>query len=49
MAWILNDEIREVKKEMSVLSSFQSKGVLLRSKEREIEEGENVLGTFLKR
>ncbi len=33
-------EITEVKKEMSVLSSIQGKGVILRSKEREIEQGE---------
>lgn len=44
-----NDEIREVKKEMSVLSSFQSKGVLLRSKEREIEEGEKCTRYFFKK
>ncbi len=32
-----NNEIQEVKKEMSVLANIESKGVILRSKEREIE------------
>uniref|UniRef100_A0A9J8CAK8 Reverse transcriptase domain-containing protein n=1 Tax=Cyprinus carpio carpio TaxID=630221 RepID=A0A9J8CAK8_CYPCA len=42
-------EITEVKKEMSVLSSIQSKGVILRSKEREIEEGEKCTRYFFKK
>jgi len=41
-----NDEMKEVKKEMSVLSSYQSKGFILRSKEREIEEGEKCTRYF---
>ena len=35
-----NEEIKQVKKEMSVLSEIISKGIILRSKEQEIEEGE---------
>ncbi len=42
-------EIQEVKKEMSVLANIQSKGVILRSKEREIEEGEKCTRYFFKK
>ncbi len=44
-----NNEIQEVKKEMSVLANIQSKGVILRSKEREIEEGEKCTRYFFKK
>nr|BAD04856.1 reverse transcriptase [Takifugu rubripes] len=44
-----NEEIKQVKKEMSVLSEIQSKGVILRSKEREIEEGEKCTRYFFKK
>jgi len=43
------EEIKEVKKEMSVLSEAQSKGVILRCKEKEIEEGEKCTRYFFKK
>ena len=43
-----NKEIREVKKEMSILAEIKSKGVILRSREREIEEGEKCTRYFFK-
>ncbi len=42
-------DITEVKKEMSVLSSIQGKGVILRSKERETEQGEKCTRYFKKK
>lgn len=44
-----NDEIREVKKEMSILAEEKSKGVILRSRERELEEGEKCTRYFFKK
>ena len=35
-----SEEIKEVKKEMSVLNEIKSKGAILRSREQEVEEGE---------
>uniref|UniRef100_A0A8C7IU91 Reverse transcriptase domain-containing protein n=1 Tax=Oncorhynchus kisutch TaxID=8019 RepID=A0A8C7IU91_ONCKI len=44
-----NQEIKEVKKEMAFLAEQRSKGVILRSKERELEEGEKCTRYFLKK
>lgn len=44
-----NEEIKQVKKEMSVLSEIKSKGVILRSREREIEEGEKCTRYFFRK
>lgn len=44
-----NEEIQEVKKEMSVLAEIKSKGFILRSKEKEIEEGEKCTRYFFKK
>jgi len=44
-----NEEIKEVKKEMMILSEITSKGVILRSKEREVEEGEKCTRYFFKK
>lgn len=44
-----NEEIKQIKTEMSVLAEFKSKGVILRSKEREIEEGEKCTRFFFKK
>lgn len=44
-----NEEILEVKKEMSELAEIRSKGVILRSKERKIEEGEKCTRYFFKK
>ncbi|XP_077060974.1 uncharacterized protein LOC143713527 [Siphateles boraxobius] len=43
------EEIKEVKKEMSDLSETKTKGVILRCKEREIEEGEKCTRYFFKK
>lgn len=44
-----NEEIKQIKTEMSVLAEINSKGVILRSKEREIEEGEKCTRYFFKK
>lgn len=44
-----NEEIKQIKKEMSVLAETKSKGVILRSKEKEIEEGEKCTRYFFKK
>lgn len=44
-----NEEIKEVKKDMSELAEVKSRGVLFRSKEREIEEARNAADTFLRK
>jgi exonuclease III len=44
-----SEEIKEIKQEMSVLSESQSKGVILRSRERDIEEGERCTRYFFKK
>lgn len=44
-----NDEIKEVKKEMSELAEVKSRGIIFRSKEREIEEGEKCTRYFFKK
>ena len=44
-----NEEIKQIKTEMSVLAEIKSKGVILRSKEKEIEEGEKCTRYFLKK
>ena len=44
-----NEEIKQIKIEMSVLAEIKSKGVILRSKEREIEEGEKCTRFFFKK
>ena len=44
-----NQEIKEVKKQMSALAEIKSKGILIRSKERDIEEGEKCTRYFFKR
>lgn len=44
-----NYEIKEVKKEMALLAEQKSKGVILRSKERELEEGEKCTRYFFKK
>lgn len=44
-----NDEIKQVKTEMSNLAEIQSKGIILRSKEQEIEEGEKCTRYFFKK
>lgn len=44
-----NEEIKEVKSEMSGLAEIKSKGVILRSREREIEEGEKCTRYFFKK
>lgn len=41
-----NEEIKQIKTEMSVLAETKSKGVILRSKEKEIEEGEKCTRYF---
>lgn len=43
------DEIKEVKKEMLELAKVKSRGVILRSKEKEIEEGEKCTRYFFKK
>ena len=42
-------EIQEVKRAMSVLSEIRSKGAVIRSKEKELEEGEKCTRYFLKK
>ena len=44
-----NQEMREIKKEMSLLTEIVSKGVILRSREREVEEGEKCTRYFFKK
>ncbi|XP_047659653.1 uncharacterized protein LOC125139491 [Tachysurus fulvidraco] len=44
-----SEEIKEVKKEMSVLSEVKAKGVMLRSKEKDIKEGEKCTRYFFKK
>ena len=44
-----NYEIKEVKQEMTILSLEKSKGVILRSKERDLEEGEKCTRYFFKK
>ena len=44
-----NDLIKEVKQEMSMIAETKSKGIILRSREREIEEGEKCTRYFLER
>lgn len=44
-----NQEIREIKREMSVLAEVKSKGVILRSREQEVEEGEKCTRYFFKK
>lgn len=44
-----NEEIKQIKTEMSVLAEIKSKGVILRSREREIEEGEKCTRYFFKK
>lgn len=43
------EEIKQVKEEMSLLTEAQSKGVILRSKERDIEEGEKCTRYFFRK
>lgn len=49
MILILMKILKKVKEEMSVLSEIQSKGVILRSREKEIEEGEKCTRYFFKK
>ena len=44
-----SEEIKAVKNEMSVLEKERNKGVILRSKERELEEGEKCTRYFFKK
>ena len=44
-----SEEIKMVKNEMLVLSEIKSKGVIIRSKERDIEEGEKCTNYFFKK
>lgn len=44
-----NEEIKEIKKEMSVLAEIKSKGVILRARTQELEEGEKCTRYFFKR
>lgn len=44
-----SEEIKQIKTEMSVLAEIKSKGVILRSREREIEEGEKCTRYFFKK
>ena len=44
-----NEEIREVKDQMTVIANIKSQGIILRSKEREIEEGEKCTRYFFKK
>lgn len=44
-----NDEIKEVQKEMLKIAERESKGIILRSKERNIEEGEKCTRYFFKK
>lgn len=44
-----NEEIKQIKREMSLLAEIKSKGVILRSREREIEEGEKCTRYFFKK
>lgn len=41
-----NEEMKQIKTEMSVLADIKSKGVILRSREQEIEEGEKCTRYF---
>lgn len=41
-----NEEIKEVKREMQVIADTKSKGVILRSREKEREEGEKCTRFF---
>ncbi|KAI5102199.1 hypothetical protein C0J45_7551 [Silurus meridionalis] len=43
------EELNEVKREMSVLAETKGKGIILRSKERELEEGEKCTRYFFKK
>ncbi len=45
----LNEEILEVKKEMGKIAEISSQGVIIRSKEREIEVGEKCTWYFFKK
>ena len=44
-----NDDIKQVKEEMSKIAEQRSKGVILRSKEKEVEEGEKCTRYFFKK
>jgi exonuclease III len=44
-----NEDVKKVKEEMSVLAETKSKGVILRSREKEIEEGEKCTRFFFKK
>ncbi|XP_073780380.1 transposon TX1 uncharacterized 149 kDa protein [Danio rerio] len=44
-----NEEIKAVKKEMLILTTNQAKGAILRSREKEIEEGEKCTCYFFKK
>ena len=46
---VFNELINEVKDEMSILAEIKSKGVILRSREREIEEGEKCTRYFFRK
>lgn len=44
-----NEEIKQVKQEMLMLAEIKSKGIIMRSKERDIEEGEKCTRYFFKK
>lgn len=44
-----NEEMKQIKTEMSILAEIKSKGVILRSREQEIEEGEKCTRYFFKK
>ena len=44
-----NEEIKEIKEEMSILAEQHSRGVILRSRERDLEEGEKCTSYFFKK
>lgn len=44
-----NEEIKQIKMEMSALAEIKSKGVILRSREKEIEQGEKCTRYFFKK
>ena len=44
-----NEEIKQVKQQMMVLTDIKSKGIIIRSKERDIEEGEKCTRYFFKK
>ncbi|KAJ0055440.1 hypothetical protein NL108_018665 [Boleophthalmus pectinirostris] len=45
----VNDEIKEIKNEMSKLAEIKSKGIIKRAREQEIEEGEKCTRYFFKK